>query len=442
MSAARLQPVELDSVMDDSLAELVARRLRGKRVVLAVSGGRDSMALLHAAATHVPESVACVASFDHATGAHSARALALVEGTARALGVAAVSARASTPARTEAEWRAQRWSFLRHLAREHGAQVATAHSRDDQIETVLMRTMRGAGARGLAALAAVSSTEPRVIRPMLDASRAEIADYAAREGLVWEEDPSNARPEHLRNRIRHELLPALSRANPSLAHELFALGARAAALREEVERFVDRELAVARSEGAVSVDHARLRGYDATALALLWPAIAARAGVTLDRRGTARLAEFTTRVQSGARVQLSGGFEALSHRGHFIVRRSAVVAPTGALVLSAGVQLGSFRFDRRDEDVVSLWSATLPSSGKLTVRTWHPGDRMVPAGGDARRVKGLLRDAGVDAASRGAWPVVLADDEIVWVPGVRRSSAASARSGRPVVTYHCERIDR
>src|SRR5665647_3011279 len=145
MSAARLQPVELDSVMDDLLAELVARGLRGTRVVLAVSGGRDSIALLHAAATRAPESVACVASFDHATGAHSARALALAEGTARALGVAAVTARASTPARTEAEWRAQRWSFLRQVAREHGAQVATAHTRDDQIETVLMRTMRGAG---------------------------------------------------------------------------------------------------------------------------------------------------------------------------------------------------------------------------------------------------------------------------------------------------------
>jgi tRNA(Ile)-lysidine synthetase-like protein len=112
------------------------------------------------------------------------------------------------------------------------------------------------------------------------------------------------------------------------------------------------------------------------------------------------------------------------------------------LGLSAGVQVGSFRFDARDEDVVSLWSAKLPTGKALTVRAWRPGDRMVPTGGDVRRVKGLLRDAGVDAASRGAWPVVLADDEIVWVPGVRRSSAASARSGRPVVTYHCERIDR
>jgi len=427
--------------MDDSLAELVAHQLRGRKVVLAVSGGRDSIVLMHAALTHARASVVCVASFDHATGAHSARALALVERTARALGVVAVTERASTTARTEAEWRAQRWRFLSRVAREHGAQVATAHTRDDQIETVLMRTMRGSGARGLAALAVESTSALGVLRPMLEASRAQVAEYATRAQLAWEEDPSNARTDHLRNRIRLELLPALARARPALANELFALGARAAALRAEVERFVDRGLAPEMRDGAVSVARERLRRYDATALALLWPAVAARAGVTLDRRGTARLAAFTTTEKNGARVQLSGGFEALLHRGSFIVRRSGSNTLQGALELSAGVQLGRFRFDERDEDVVSLWSAKLPSAKTLTVRAWHPGDRMIPAGGDARRVKGLLRDAGVDAASREAWPVVLADDEIVWVPGVRRSSAASARSGRPEVTYHCERID-
>ncbi len=67
---------------------------------------------------------------------------------------------------------------------------------------------------------------------------------------------------------------------------------------------------------------------------------------------------------------------------------------------------------------------------------------MVPAGAAGpRRVKGLLRDAGVDAARRAGWPVVLADDEIVWVPGVRRSDAATVRSGRPAWVYVCERID-
>ncbi|MGH7622963.1 MAG: tRNA lysidine(34) synthetase TilS, partial [Gemmatimonadaceae bacterium] len=182
--------------------------------------------------------------------------------------------------------------------------------------------------------------------------------------------------------------------------------------------------------------------YDAQALALLWPAIAARGGVTLDRRGADRLVAFTKGERNGARVPLSGGFEAIAHRGIIVVRRGGVGDASVEQGLATGVRVGVFRFDERDAGVSSLWSARLPAEKRLTVRTWKPGDRMVPAGGDARRVKGLLRDAGVDAARRIEWPVVLADDEIVWVPGVRRSSAASARSGRPVVTYHCERIDR
>jgi tRNA(Ile)-lysidine synthase len=141
-------------------------------------------------------------------------------------------------------------------------------------------------------------------------------------------------------------------------------------------------------------------------------------------------------------VPLSGGFEAIAHRGSIVVRRGGIAAQPEEQGLANGIRIGGFRFDEGDAGVSSLWSARLPTEQRLTVRAWRPGDRMVPAGGEARRVKGLLRDAGVDAASRVEWPVVLADDVIVWVPGVRRSSAASARSGRPVVTYHCERIDR
>jgi len=427
--------------MDDSVPDLVARELSGKRVVLAVSGGRDSMSLLHAALA--PESAArarvvAVATFDHATGAHAAESAALVYSVAARAGVEIVAERAPIALRTEAEWRAQRWGFLRRVALERGAQIATAHTRDDQLETVLMRVMRGSGARGLAALLARSD----ILRPLLSVTRDELARYAHREQLAWVEDPGNARLDHLRNRVRHELLPALTRARPSLPAELLALSERAAALRVEVDALVDRELSLERRNGAVLVARDALLRYDAEALALLWPAVAARAGATLDRRGTDRLVAFTTSERSGARIQLSGGFEAASHSGSIIVRRAATNPPQSALTLHGMVSLGGFRFDARDEAVVSLWSAKLPSRKTLTVRTWHPGDRMVPAGGAARRVKGLLRDAGVDAASRSSWPVVLADDEIVWVPGVRRSSAASERPGRPVVTYHCERIDR
>ncbi|MBA2685197.1 MAG: tRNA lysidine(34) synthetase TilS [Gemmatimonadaceae bacterium] len=424
--------------MEDMVPELVDRVLRGKRVVLAVSGGRDSMSLLHAAHARARASIACVATFDHATGAHAAESVALVRGVAARLGLHFVTERASTTMRTEAEWRAQRWSFLHRTARECDARVATAHTRDDQLETVLMRTMRGSGARGLAALRAETS----IARPLLESSRENLAAYAARARLEWVEDPGNARPDHLRNRIRHDLLPALARAAPSLATNLLALGERAATLRAEVEALVVRELSLVHRGGAVIVARDSMARFDADALALLWPAVAAYAGATLDRRGTDRLVAFTISERSGARIQLSGGFEVVAHRDSLILRRAATNPASGALSLHGSISFGNFRFHARDEDVVSLWSAKLPAKKTLTVRTWHSGDRMIPAGGDVRRVKGLLRDAGIDAASRSAWPVVLADDEIVWVPGVRRNSAASARSGRPMVTYHCERIDR
>lgn len=425
--------------MADSVRNLLAHQLGGKRVVLAVSGGRDSMSLLHAALAHgsaARASVVAVATFDHATGAHAAESVALVRRVAARSGVEVVAERAPVAVHTEAAWRAQRWSFLRGVALERRAQIATAHTRDDQLETVLIRVMRGSGARGLAALLARTD----ILRPLLSVSRDDLARYARRERLEWIEDPGNARPDHLRNRLRHDLIPALTRARPSLAAELLALGERAAALRNEVDAFVDAELPLTRRDGAVLLARASLLRFDAESLALLWPAVAARAGATLDRRGTDRLVAFTTSERSGARIQLSGGFEAASHRGSIIVRRAATNPDQSALTLHGRVSLGRFRFDARDEAVVSLWSATLPARKTLTVRTWQPGDRMVPAGGSERRVKGLLRDAGVDAASRSAWPVVLADDDIVWVPGVRRSSAASERPGRPEVTYHCERL--
>ncbi|HEU4563433.1 MAG TPA: tRNA lysidine(34) synthetase TilS, partial [Gemmatimonadaceae bacterium] len=207
-----------------------------------------------------------------------------------------------------------------------------------------------------------------------------------------------------------------------------------------------------------AVAGAELRGYDARWLAVVWPALAARVGLALDRRGTDRLAEFTIHGAAGARIQLSGGFEAILHRGFLHLRRSGRRAADGARrqpepragsplardpqPLSDVVVFGEWRFRRLPgETPASEWAAPLPADLPLTVRAWRAGDRMVPHGAAvARRVKGLFRDAGVDAVRRGGWPVVMAGDEIVWIPGVRRSGAAAERSGRPTVTILCERI--
>src|SRR5579862_9369880 len=148
--------------------EAVAKALAGKpRLVLAVSGGTDSMALLDAAAHVARSRVAAVATFDHGTGEPARQAAALVADAAMARNLRVVVGQASTIGRTEAEWRAARWSFLRDVARSSHASIVAAHTRDDQIETVVMRIMRSAGARGLAGLYADSD----VIRPLLDVPR-------------------------------------------------------------------------------------------------------------------------------------------------------------------------------------------------------------------------------------------------------------------------------
>jgi tRNA(Ile)-lysidine synthase len=135
-------------------------------VVLAVSGGRDSMALMYAVARWAPERLATVATFDHGTGGYATDAASLVVAQARRLGLTVVRERARTPASTEAEWRIARWDFLNRVARAYGARVATAHTRDDQVETIVMRLLRGAGTRGLAALSAPSP----IVRPWLSVS--------------------------------------------------------------------------------------------------------------------------------------------------------------------------------------------------------------------------------------------------------------------------------
>ena len=107
------------------------------------------------------------------------------------------------------------------------------------------------------------------------------------------------------------------------------------------------------------------------------------------------------------------------------------------------MRLGRWRFERSGRGAGrTAWAAALPAGGRLEVRSWRPGDRMRPAGSETiRRVKGLLRDAGVAGPDRAGWPVVLADGEIVWIPGVRRSDAATERPGRPREWYICERDD-
>lgn len=415
------------------------------KVVLAVSGGLDSVCLAHLVQRFADKSCSPrIAVFDHMSGPHSARSVEHVVDFARELGMPVHVGRAVTRARSEAEWRKGRWSFLRSVASEHQAIVVTAHTRDDHIETVVMRLMRGGGARGLAGLLAHS---PGIARPLVHTTRAQLTSYAKRESLVWVEDPTNLSRAFFRNRVRLDILPAFVAADPSFVEEMLGLSQRAAALRSELESAVAPWVRRDSTGTAILVSNEVLTVGDASVRAELWPAILGPNQVVLDRRGIERLAQLDASTRRGTRVPLSGKWEATLLKDGVRVMQPAPPSPAEAVDLPERGEItwGNWRFavspTVAPEGPIDDWSAVRPEGATFRVRAWQDGDRMATrAQGGPRRVKRFFGDRKIAANDRKGWPVVLSNDEIIWIPGICRAKAASARSGRPVRLVVCERI--
>ncbi len=248
-------------------------------------------------------------------------AVELVRGVARDFGLPLAHGQGRNLGRTEAAWRAARWEFLRETAGPLEARVATAHTRDDQLETVFIRALRGAGARGLAGLYAVSD----VVRPLLSLPRVgggcvRGLTRTPRRQMIPPTCPGATCGTVYASTCSRHSRPCSrgSARNCSRSRAAPRTGA------ERVERHVD-ALAPRREGGSVYVDAPALLAHDESARAMLWPALAARAGIALDRRGIARLAAFSTWTARPNRVQLAGGHEVVRHARAFEIRPASIV---------------------------------------------------------------------------------------------------------------------
>src|SRR5512133_1875939 len=219
------------------------------RILVAVSGGVDSLALLLAASEVAGERVG-VASLDHGLRPEAPAEVARVGELARSLGVPfhTESLGLQPGPGMEARARVARYAALDRIARAHGyAAIATAHTADDQAETLLMRLSRGSALRGAAAIRADA---PRLLRPLLTVRRAETEARVAVAGLLPVRDPANEDPGLLRTRIRHHVLPVLRQAAGSGVVERLARFARSAAEDEEMLAALATEALARVSDGA------------------------------------------------------------------------------------------------------------------------------------------------------------------------------------------------
>jgi tRNA(Ile)-lysidine synthase len=198
---------------------------RGDVVLCAVSGGPDSMALLHALSRLAPKLglELCAHGVDHGLRPEASTELDLAASFARALGISFSRAQLRVPegGNLQARARAARYAALRAVASQRGARwIATAHHADDRAETVLLRLLRGTKARGLGVL---PPRDGDLLRPMVRARRSDVLAHVARHAIPHADDPSNRNTRFLRTRVRGEVLPLLEELNPGIVAHLCAL---------------------------------------------------------------------------------------------------------------------------------------------------------------------------------------------------------------------------
>jgi len=419
----------------------------GDRVLVAVSGGPDSVCLLatlHALSGELGISLH-IAHLDHMfRGKESADEALFVARLAEKLGLPSTieSIDVALLCRerglsVQAGAREARYAFLTRTAETIGAsRIATGHTATDQAETVLLRLLRGAGSTGLSGIPPMRG---RFIRPLIESTREEVLEHLARSGLAFVTDPSNAKPLYTRNRIRLELMPVLSRFNPRIVE---TLAAEAALLKDESEAL---DLSV--ETAAQTITKKRGEGFvvQRGAFLALPPAIKRR----LLRRLADALAEgpsglsrvqvdealqFMTTAPTGRTMRLPAAFKIERTYEQFIIGPSTAAAsftyeltvPGMTPVPECGIEVEAVLCSDRETppDSNYYWQAFFDYDKiglPLQVRNRRPGDRFQPAGldGKSKKLQDLFVDTKIPRRQRDTIPLLCSGTEVLWIMGMR-----------------------
>ena len=402
----------------------------GARVIVAVSGGPDSVCLLHVL-RELKIRVVGIAHVNHKLRGDASEAdEQFVAEMSREMGLRfySIAADCSVGNLEQTARRARRTFFHDLIRRDHTDQIALGHTRDDQAETVLFRMLRGSGLAGLAGILPV--TAEGLFRPLLGVTRIEVEDYLRQRGIPRREDASNREAKFARNRIRHELLPRLKQDwNPRVDEAL----AQMADLAYEEERWWAAEVArcakqlLAISPGAVEVP--------ASELAKLPRSLARRLirHAIREAKGNLRGVEFShiedvlELPEAGGKAELPGihairSFDWVRLEVPGSTRRQGDgevpvpgkrLAPDGNSMICLEVIQQKQGREGCATLKSDLYFRTIPE--RLFLRGWKPGDRYRPVGhaGDWK-LKELFQRMRIPSWRRPFWPILCMGDKILW----------------------------
>jgi len=475
-SAAARKAIE---AVESTVARVVARfpSGTGNRLLVAISGGPDSVATLHALrriGRHCRFEIAAAHLNHGLRGPESDRDERFVRELCGGLDIQLVVERACglKPVNLEERARELRYEFLSRTADALKAQfIVLGHHQDDQAETVLLRLLRGTGIAGLAAMAEMGPG--RLMRPLLSLDRAAILTYLAAIGANYVVDSSNLQTGPLRNRVRAGLLPQLARDySPGVARHMAELASE----MREVNRFIEAEARLSLDRRLVSAVHTShlapscrmdVRKFESLSLALartIMRELIKR--VIGDLRRIERVhIDAMCRIAAGenpsAAMHLPRGWRfrreydtvVLEPHPTPVETSAASAADRGGIRLMPGENLLStsgFVLMLREITVQEPCFPAAPwhpssrfeayfdaaQAPVLTARFVHVGDRIWPLGlCGSRKIHDVFVDYKVTAASRGSWPLVVSGDEVVWIPGLVRSRAALLSSASKKVLH-------
>jgi len=442
---------------------------RGQNVGVAVSGGADSVCLLHVLLELAPQLDLrlTVLHLNHGLrGEESCQDERFVRELATSLGLTALIRAvnvSAVPDNLEQAARHARLDFFRQqISAGSVARVATGHTSNDQAETVLFRFLRGSAGAGLAAIR--PATSDGIVRPLLDVSRAEVEGYLRERAIPWRDDSSNLSRQFARNRIRHELLPKLAAEwNPAIVETLHRTADWALAEEEywepEISRLASQFLLD--RDGVVLVRAEVLRQLPlAVARRLVRRAMERVKGSLngVDFGHIAAVVRLACSPLGHGRVQAAGVEAersldwlrfATPLAAHKIPGDYRLAAPVPGIVPVPGTGLAlSLELIEKAETIAPSesvyngdqgWVDWGALSGTLEIRNWRPGDQYQPKGSAAEeKLKTLFQRARIPRWERRHWPVLTDGSALVWARQFGVAAPFAANSASTMLLRICE----